>query len=198
MNKYKVFTTFIALALLALPAVSFADGKFYYGNVNVIESQPVLSTGYNLDQNTNTVVAGSGSTQNTVYTGSNTDSYTMENILGINIKSKAERDAEKLAKANAEALAAENARVARQNDGTFAYGYTDGTGAQYVNGARYVDARSTKNTMYTASSGFLPNTVGGWVIALLLVATLVYIARKLKEMEAEKLRKLENKKQAFA
>lgn len=193
MNKYKVFSSVFALLAILMPAVSFADGKFYYGNVYLNEAPPTLSTGYYLDQNSNGSVVNSGTTVNTGSNDVNVSSGSngITDIFGINIKSKAERDAEKLAKEKAEAEAAENARVARNNDGTFAYGYTNGDGAQYLTGAKYVDARNSGNRAYsTASAGFLPNTILGWFAAIVLISVLIYFVRKIKQIEEEKKKKL--------
>ncbi len=177
MNKYKGFTTFLALILVALPAISFADGTYYYGNqgVNIIEAVPVKTVGTTIipTNNTNTYTVGVTEPAKII---------TTENILGINIKSKAERDAEKAAQVEADRKAADAASVARNNDGTFAYGYTNGNGAQYTSGAKYLDARGNTNARYTASAGsagngFLPTTFGGWILAILLMSILVAIVR---------------------
>ncbi len=195
MNKYKVFGSVFALLAILMPAVSFADGVYYSGNVYLNEAAPVRTTGYYLNQNSSTV--NSGQTGTVVNSGAqsvetyNTSSTSVSDIFGIHIKSKAERDAEKAAAAKAAAEADANARVARNNDGTFAYGYTDTTGAQYFSGARYVDARNTGNRVYsTASSGFLPNSTIGWIFAIALIGILVYFVRKLKEIEEAKKNKL--------
>jgi len=197
MKNSKLITTFIALAMVILPAVSFADGTYHYGNEQFIESIAVPTVGVPTTNGQSTVNT-SGNTSPTeamatyVGAGNNNSNSTGTNILGFHIKSKAERDAEKaVALAEAE-RDAEAARVARNNDGTFAYGYTNTNGAQYASGAQYTDARLT-NGKYTANSrntasagsalsnGFLPKTVGGWILLVLLIGILVAIVRAFKE-----------------
>jgi hypothetical protein len=178
MKNIKGFTTFFALIMVAMPTVSFADGTFYYGAGGFNEAPPVRTTGVIINQNTAPIYdinpVGNNSSTNTSESG---------NILGIKIKTQAERDAEKAAKQAAEEKAAENARVAKNSDGSFAYGYSNGQGASYVSGARYVDARSVNNSRYTASAGssvsggFLPTTLGGWILAIILIILLVSIIR---------------------
>lgn len=186
MNKYKGFITFFALAIAVLPVISFADGTYYYGGqgANIIEAAPVRTVGTTITpvNNTNTYTVGVTEPAKII---------TTENILGINIKSKAERDAEKAAQAEADRKAADAASVARNNDGSFAYGYTNGTGAQYTSGAKYLDARGGTNARYTASagsagSGFAPTTFGGWVLVIILAAILVAIVRAFRAKFAAK------------
>lgn len=204
MKNSKLITTFIALAMVILPAVSFADGTYHYGNEQFIESIAVPTVGVPV-QNGQSTVNTSGNTSPTeamatyVGAGNNNSNSSGTNILGFHIKSKAERDAEKAAELAQAERNAEAARVARNNDGTFAYGYTNANGAQYASGAQYVDARTT-NGKYTASArnaygnsrntasvgsvlsnGFLPTTFGGWVLLLLLIGILVAIIRAFKE-----------------
>lgn len=197
MKNSKILGTFIAFAMVVLPAVSFADGTYHYGNEAFIESIAVPTVGTPV-QNAQNTVATSGNTNPAeamaTYSGNNTGSGT--NILGFHIKSKAERDAEKaVALAEAERNA-EAARVARNSNGTFAYGYTNANGSQYASGAQYVDARNT-NGKYTASArnvsrntasagsalsnGFLPTTFWGWVLVIVLLGILVAIVRAFKE-----------------
>jgi len=111
-----------------------------------------------------------------------------DNILGIHIKTKAERDADKAVKDAEDSRIAEEASVARNPDGSFAYGYTNGTGAQYISGAQYTDARYVTNTRgnnLTASAGsillggFLPTTFWGWVLVILLIGILFAVIRAL-------------------
>jgi hypothetical protein len=179
MKNIKGFTTFFALILVAMPAISFADGTFYYGTGGINEAAPVKTVGTVINQNPVAIY----DTNPIATIGTNSGNSTGNNILGIKIKSQAERDAEKAAQAAEDAKAAELARVAKNNDGTFAYGYTNAQGAQYTSGARYVDARSTNNSRYTAAAGssigtgFLPSTFGGWLLAIILILVLVSIIR---------------------
>jgi hypothetical protein len=185
MKNIKSLTTFFALIFIAMPVMAFADGKFYYGTGGFYESDPVKNTGTVINSNPAVIY----DTNPIANLGTNTDNTnnTINNILGIKIKSQAERDAEKAAKNAEEAILAEEARVAKNNDGTFAYGYTNGQGAQYTNGARYVDARSVNNSRYTASAGssmgdgFLPTTFGGWILLILLIMVLVFIIKALNQ-----------------
>lgn len=174
MKNYKSYITFLALTIVILPTVSFADGIYYSGSHSLIEAAPVRTVGTTVTQN-------SGTTLNVVEP---LTINTSGNILGINIKSKAERDAEKAQKDAQLAREAEEARIAKNNDGTFAYGYTNGSGAQYTSGARYVDARETNlSSRYTASAGsanngnFLPSSFGGWILTIILLTILVAIFR---------------------
>lgn len=183
MNNYKGLTTFFALIITFLPVISFADGTFYYGNAVINEAPPVRTTGTVITQNSSNTVTVGQTEPATI--------LTTENILGIRLKSKAERDAEKAAAAAAEAKAIEEASLAKNSDGTFAYGYTNGNGATYTSGANYVDARRVSRSNYTASAGsinsnFLPNTFGGWLLALALIAVLVVLVRAIMKKINEK------------
>ncbi len=199
MKNYKGFTTFLALIITVLPVISFADGTYYYGGQGtyIEEAAPVRTTGVIIPQkNSSYVVTESAPVYNngtTVSTTNNTNTTnnTAEDIFGIHIKTKAEKDAEKAAQAEADRKAADAASVARNNDGSFAYGYTNGNGAQYTSGAKYLDARGNTNVRYTAAagnagSGFLPTTFGGWVIAILLMSVLVAIVRAFRAKFAAK------------
>jgi hypothetical protein len=181
MKNIKGLTTFFALIFVAMPVITFADGTFYYGTGGFNEAAPVKTTGTVINQNP-AVIYDTNPIANLGTNNTNTNNNS-NNILGIKIKSQAERDAEKAAKDAADARAAEDARVAKNNDGTFAYGYTNGQGAQYTTGARYVDARSVSNSRYTASAGssigngFLPATFGGWMLLIILTIILIFIIR---------------------
>lgn len=180
MKNYIKFTTYLAFVILAIPGISLANGQFYPQG-GLVEAAPVATVGTPIDLNGSRTVNNGGQVSNPADALPN-------NILGIHIKTKAERDAEKRAKEAEDAKIAEEARVARNNDGTFAYGYTNGTGAQYTSGAQYSDARYTNNTRgnsLTASAGsvslggFLPTTFWGWVFAILLIGILFAIIRAL-------------------
>jgi len=179
MKNIKGLTTFFALIFVAMPVMAFADGTFYYGTGGFYEAPPVQTTGTVINQNPTAIY----DTNPIANFGTNNTNNTGNNILGIKIKSQAERDADKAAKEAAEVRAVEEARVARNNDGTFAYGYTNSQGAQYATGARYVDARNVNNSRYTASvgssigNGFLPTTFGGWVLLIILTIILIFIIR---------------------
>jgi hypothetical protein len=183
MKNYIKFTTYLAFVILAIPGISMANGQFYPQG-GLVEAAPVATVGTPIDLNGSRTVNNGGQNSNV----SNPADSLPNNILGIHIKTKAERDADKAVKDAEEARLAEEARVARNNDGTFAYGYTNGTGAQYTSGAQYSDARYTTNTRgnnLTASAGsislggFLPTTFWGWVFAILLIGILVAVIRAL-------------------
>lgn len=176
MKNYKVFTSIFVLAILILPGLSFADTQIA-STTYVIPGDPVY---------TPAPVQYSNSDQTV---GQNTQSYTIVNpadslpTFGIHIKTKAERDAENAAKEAELARQAELNRVAKNPDGSFAYGYTNGSGAQYANNTQYVDARNGtlgRNNVASVgifSGGFLPTTFWGWVLLILLLAIFIAIVR---------------------
>jgi len=180
MKNYKGLTTFFALILLVLPGISLADGTYYYGPGGLNEAPPVKTTGTYIDPSITRTYTADNSVSSPV--ANNNDG----NILGFHIKTRAEKDKEKASQAEADARVAEQARVAHNDDGTFAYGYTNGSGAQYVSGARYVDARNG-NSVLTASAGsavvagFIPTTFGGWILLILLIAVFVVIIKAFME-----------------
>lgn len=179
MKQYKTVISYFVLAILILPGISLASSRVY-SEGGFYEAAPVKTEG----QVTTTT---SGSSMTVI----NPADALPNNILGIHIKTKAERDAERAAEEAALARKAEEQRVARNADGTFAYGYTNGSGAQYASGAQYVDARTTRlattrtNSLNVAAAGtttlagFFPTTFWGWVLALILLAVFFAILRAL-------------------
>ena len=189
MKNNIVITAFLAITALVLPGVSFAQyngNTAYYPQGGFYEAPPVKTEGVVITTNQN-----SGSTNTQTYTVTNpADSLPtfsgVGSTLGINIKSKAQKDQEKAAAEAAKARAAEDARVAKNSDGTFAYGYTNGTGTEYVSGTTYTDARyATKNGSKNVAAagslfsgkGFLPQTAGGWVLVIFLMTILFAIVK---------------------
>lgn len=171
MKNYKGFTTFFALFILVIPGLSLADGTYRYGNTEIYEAAPVKTQG--------TITQ---STPSTVYTVENPATIVSSWAPNLNIKSKAERDAERAAADAEMARKAEADRVAYNNNGSFAYGYTNGSGAQYTSTAKYVDARDVRNGNVAAagtafSRNFLPTTFWGWVLAILLIGILFAIVK---------------------
>lgn len=193
MNTYKKIFNFVAIFGLILPFLAFAQNapitSVYY-TAGDAQTMPANNDYYNnINNNQN-----NGNAVQIITPG-----QALSDIFGVNIKSKEQRDAEKAAQKQKEDLAlaqdAENARLARNNDGTFAYGYTNASGSQYSNGASYVDARSTniknRNTASAGSAlskGFLPTTFLGWVLAILLLSILVAVMRALIDKSNNKKR----------
>ncbi len=183
MKNYKIITAIFVFGTLIIPGLTLANSQFYPQG-GFYEEPPVQSVGTVINANSNT-------SSNTMIDPA--DSLPTGNLLGIKIKSKAERQAEQDTEDAAKARAVEDARVARNSDGSLAYGYTNGAGAQYTNGTRYVDARiATNNRSFSGNSNlaaagslfsqnFLPDTVGEWVIALILIAILFAIIRAFTE-----------------
>jgi hypothetical protein len=183
MKNYKAVTTILVFGALIIPGLTLANSA-YYTQGGFYEETPVQSVGAPITTTSNT-------SSNTMIDPA--DSLPTGNLLGIKIKTKAERQAEQDAQNAAKARAAEEASVARNQDGSLAYGYTNGSGAQYSSGARYTDARSSStrsfgnNSNNLAAAGslfgsnFLPNTIGEWLLALLMIAILVGIIRALTE-----------------
>ncbi|MDQ5930175.1 MAG: hypothetical protein QG594_1962 [Bacteroidota bacterium] len=182
MKNYKVFTSIFVFAMVILPGLTFAQNQVM-GSVYVIPSSydPSIVQTETVSYSNQPVAQNSQNT--TVVSGTD---VLPNNILGIHIKTKAERDAERATKEADLARQAELARVARNPDGTFAYGYTNGTGAQYANNTQYTDARNGTNKSIGSrnvasvgifSGGFLPTTFWGWVLLILLIAIFVAIVR---------------------
>lgn len=170
MKNNKGFIT-LALILCAIPGLSFADGTYYYGNQGYVNDAPPVRTQGVPIQNA----------PSTVYTIENPATIVSAWAPNIRIKSKAERDADRAALEADMARRAEESRVALNPDGAFAYGYTNGQGAQYQTDAKYVDARNVRGSSVAAAGfaagSFLPTTFWGWVLVILLAAVLVAIAR---------------------
>lgn len=186
MKNNIVITAFLAITALVLPGVSFAQyngNTGYYPQGGFYEAPPVKTEGIIVANNQN---SGSVNTQNYTVTNPADNLPTFGGTLGINIKSKAQKDQEKEASAAAQAKAAEDARVAKNSDGTFAYGYTNGTGAEYVSSTSYTDARyATKNGSKNVAAagslfsgkGFMPQTAGGWILVIFLMTILFVIVK---------------------
>lgn len=176
MKNYKVIATLFVFGALITPGLTLANSA-YYSEGGFYEEPPVQSTGTIINTNSNT--------QSVINPA---DSLPTGNLLGIKFKTKAERDAQKAQEEANKSRALEDARVARNADGSLAYGYTNANGAQYTNGVKYVDARNVKNGKSSGNNNlaaagslfgqdFLPDTVGGWILALILLAILFSIIR---------------------
>ena len=215
MKKAIFITSFFAIIAL-LPGASFAQ-SYIYSTPNDLApmptlaptmNQPVYNTGANSasystytygdpnQNNTNTLApnnSNTGNTQNVTTYNDSTDigenPLSLRKLFGINTKTKAEKEQEKLAADAAAAKSAEDARVARNPDGSIAYGYTNSSGAKYVAANDYTDARNsnvryvTRNSRNTAAAGnlslgnMLPTTFWGWVLLIVLLSILVAIIR---------------------
>ncbi len=179
MKNIKGFITFLALFILVLPGLSFAEGNYHYGSEGLYEAPPVKTQGIPIEN-----------APSTVYTIDNPATIIASWVPKIG-KTKAERDADKAALEAQMARDAEMARVAYNPDGTFAYGYTNGSGAQYKTTAKYVDARTVKNGNLASagsavSGGFLPKTLWGWILLILLFGILFALGKAFSDKSKKK------------